>query len=1050
MRKRGDIILDGKPYRLVEGRAAESVSFATPFAPKQVQGDYQLSDFEAYSITAQTQFNGGMGRLRFERPTEYLWGYRVDARGERATLGPKPDSMQPDSADAYGGLGELHINGSDLNVALMSDTPVNWFTLDAAAPRIAVRFRTPVAGGSTSFSPSQLPGLKLWLRADAGTFQDTAGTIPAVNNNDPVALWQDQSGNGNHFSISVAGQRPLLKTNVQNGLPAIQGDGSNDQLTGNAPVLGGNTRTIFVVVRAETNTAEDVWFDLGNRAAGGGRGMSVGNLFLSGGKFGVRNQNGNRFWTATASPTAYSIVTVRLNGSDTPDLEAWINGAALTVHSTNTQVFNTVGPAYLFRDSTTTPGYSSCAIGELIVYEGALTETDRAAVEGYLASRWNITVSSPTTGQLIVQRMWAYVRSRTGITTSTLNYAIFTDSAGNPGTAVTNGTTANATREMLTYDGRWVDLVCPTAMSSLAGDTNYWLVIQFTPAGAESVEVAIVPTASATGVVKWHDGTTWTTLSQTVLVATAQYLPLAPDTPPRKFVEFNRTLYALAGRRLYSIRGPTALTMVNRVFAGDLQDALVVRRASDTAPRLLVAPYEQPMEVFDGTNWTVVTGQTADRLALHDNLFWRAAHDATNGVYVQGTSNYNDWATSGTAGTRITVGDSRYLIKQLFSWRGNLYAGKEDGLYVITYGDTYPAAGVQGQANKVLDLSGEVNPNNFEAAALFQNDLYFSIANGLARYSANDVISSATPDASLLRQEQKRGRFTALVGTLAHMYACYERDISEASQLLVLTTTGWHGLATTDRRGDPMRAIAVDTGLYSILPRVWYTSHAVITSFPEPTWSGRRWTFATDASDSPVSFFLRSGTNPGGILYTSWIDANLINIVKDWIDLDIVGTFPTGTSVEVQYRYEEGASFVTLGTVNTSPATLTFPAGTTSTRIQLAFVLRTTAPYRTPQLWGYALRYVHRPRPKLYFTLQLILADYIDLHTGQDTRTAAEQWADIIAARNASEAIALTLSDGSTYNVHVDQITRQMVDVVQVNEAIYKRAYICVVGLREA
>lgn len=1049
MRRRGDIELNGKPYRLVEGRAAEMVTSATPFAPKQVQGDYQLSDFEAYSITAQTQFNGGMGRLRFERPTEYLWGYRVDARGERVTLGPKPDSSQPSADDAYGGLGVLHINGEDLNAALTSDTPVTWFTLDAAVTRVAVRFRTPATGGSTAFSPNQLQGLKLWLKADAGLFQDTAGTIPAVNNNDPVALWQDQSGNNNHFSTSVSGQRPLLKTAVQNGLPAVQGDGSNDQLSGNAPVLGGNKRTIFVVVKAETNTAEDVWFDLGNRAAGSGRGMSVGNLYLSGGKFGVRNQNGNRFWVGTASPTAYSIVTVRLNGSDTPDLEAWINGVALTVYSTNNQVFNTVGPAYLFRDSTSSPSYSSSAIGELLVYEGALSDTDKALVEGYLASRWNITVSSPTAGNLIVQRMWAYVRSR-GITTSALNYAIYTDSGGNPGVAVANGTTTNATREQLTYDGRWVDLVCPTPMASLAGDTDYWLVISFTAAPGEAVDVGLVTTPTATGIVKYYDGTTWTTLSQTVVLATAQYFPLAPDAPVTKYVVFNNTLYALAGRRLYAVQNPTTLTMVNKTFAADLRDAVVVRRAADTSPRLIVATFEQPLEVWDGTTWTTITGQTADRLALHDNLFWRAAHDATNGVYVQGTLNYNDWTTAGTAGSRITVGDSRHFIKQLFSWRGNLYAAKEDGLYVITYGDTYPASGVQGQANKVLDLSAEINPNNFEAAAIFQNDLYFSLANGLARYSANDVVSSATPDASLLRQEQRRGRFTALVGTLTQMYACYERDIHEHSQILVLTATGWHGLATSDRRGDPMRAIAVDAGLYGALPRVWYSCHAIATSFPDPTWSGRRWTFATSSSDSPVQFFLRSVQNPGGVLYTSWIDANLINIAKDWIDLDVVATLPSGTSITVQYRYDEDSAFQTLGTVTTSPATLVFPANSVSTRIQLAFVLTTTTPFSTPQLWGYALRYVHRPQPKLYFTLQLVLADAIDLHTGVDTRTAAQQWADILAARQATEAVPLVLSDGSTYNVHVDQLTRQMVDVVQLNEAVYKRAYVVVLGLREA
>lgn len=61
-------------------------------------------------------------------------------------------------------------------------------------------------------TPTDIPGLKLWLRSDIGAYQDDAATVPATANNDPVAVWQDYSGNNNHAIQTTAGNRPLLKT----------------------------------------------------------------------------------------------------------------------------------------------------------------------------------------------------------------------------------------------------------------------------------------------------------------------------------------------------------------------------------------------------------------------------------------------------------------------------------------------------------------------------------------------------------------------------------------------------------------------------------------------------------------------------------------------------------------------------------------------------------------------------------------------------------------------------------------------------------------------
>ncbi len=68
--------------------------------------------------------------------------------------------------------------------------------------------------------------LQCLYRADAGTWQNTAGTTPATADGDPVARWDDQSDNGQHL---IANASATLKTNqINTTLPCIRFDGSTN------------------------------------------------------------------------------------------------------------------------------------------------------------------------------------------------------------------------------------------------------------------------------------------------------------------------------------------------------------------------------------------------------------------------------------------------------------------------------------------------------------------------------------------------------------------------------------------------------------------------------------------------------------------------------------------------------------------------------------------------------------------------------------------------------------------------------------------------------
>ncbi|RMG96173.1 MAG: hypothetical protein D6706_10620, partial [Chloroflexi bacterium] len=132
----------------------------------------------------------------------------------------------------------------------MSEIMIGSLPLSQAAINLAV------LGGA--FSPADIPGLQLWLRADAGVWQDSVGGTPAVNDGDVVGAWEDQSGNGNHATQATTTNKPIYWTNVVNGKPVVRFDGVDDDLALSSSTIMNferiDTWTFFFVVKLNTST----------------------------------------------------------------------------------------------------------------------------------------------------------------------------------------------------------------------------------------------------------------------------------------------------------------------------------------------------------------------------------------------------------------------------------------------------------------------------------------------------------------------------------------------------------------------------------------------------------------------------------------------------------------------------------------------------------------------------------------------------------------------------------------------------------------------------
>ncbi len=290
-------------------------------------------------------------------------------------LGPVNGTATPSSVvgtgGVIGGVGYLDSYGdtypSDVTAAFGGGT---------ANPAAVVGTAT-IPAGTRPFSPSDIAGLKIWLKADAG-----AGAA----NNDPVATWTDQSGTSHSFAQATSGKRPLYKTNIQNGLPVVRFDGTDDVLTaGDLSASFPSAASVFASVIQTGGTGKlmvyatknnDTWwrFTGGDGYWGVFRSTRISPAPASG-----LSGTGWHIWSHTGNGTAYKMWV---------DRGIQINAGSYTFDG---------GNSHLIGWQETNNEYPAMDLGELIVYDTALSDVDRAKVEDYLFARWAVLVAfAPT------------------------------------------------------------------------------------------------------------------------------------------------------------------------------------------------------------------------------------------------------------------------------------------------------------------------------------------------------------------------------------------------------------------------------------------------------------------------------------------------------------------------------------------------------------------------------------------------------------------------------------------------------------------------------
>ncbi len=213
----------------------------------------------------------------------------------------------------------------------------------------------------------------VWLKADAGVFQDTAGTVPAVNNAS-VALWLDQSTYGRKAQQNNAAYQPTLNTSGLNGHSAILWDDNRRFMLLDSQPTG--HQTLFVVYQ-DTSTR--------NYAT------PVGTTYDGKGSYHGHTSQSQVFRDGNTDPKTLNGQSYRngvlYNGLTTPRPANW----ALDVHVATdplAQNVTTIG-ADNFSPATENR-YITGGIAELILYDRALNDYERNAVGNYLAQKYEL------------------------------------------------------------------------------------------------------------------------------------------------------------------------------------------------------------------------------------------------------------------------------------------------------------------------------------------------------------------------------------------------------------------------------------------------------------------------------------------------------------------------------------------------------------------------------------------------------------------------------------------------------------------------------------
>ena len=243
---------------------------------------------------------------------------------------------------------------------------------------------------STNFTVKSIPGCTLWLdAADSSSITLSGGTTT-------LTQWNDKSGNGNNATAGTTS--PVYVSSGINGMGVISFNGSTSYLN-SQDLFSARSFAIFMIIRKQAAIGNAVTVAL----LGGTTLGTNQNLILAWGydttftlSFFGNDLNYYSFPAYTGNPAtepAYLIGVTYTPGARV----LYVNAKSVASDTNSTNIVSDTGAAigswYIRGSDRTFNGF----IGETLILNGSITTSQRQQVEGYLAWKWGLQSSLPST-----------------------------------------------------------------------------------------------------------------------------------------------------------------------------------------------------------------------------------------------------------------------------------------------------------------------------------------------------------------------------------------------------------------------------------------------------------------------------------------------------------------------------------------------------------------------------------------------------------------------------------------------------------------------------
>lgn len=300
----------------------------------------------------------------------YVVQYKIDGESAWTTLDSNPTSASTTIQNLEGGK-------------------TYWIRV-AANNGLQGVFSNPI---SRTLSAIAYDKFVLWYDAAdlSTTFQDTACTVPSVNDGDSVACWVDKSSSNMNATGALG---PSLELSEQNKLSTLS---FNSQYLSNSFNLSASNYsdlTVFSVHLADNNNPGAIW---GSDDGGWDRFLlDHGSIWshltdcVSSGSNPCQKSN-----IPITEQGVFKMVVITYQ-------DGVVDGSAIHVDGSLAQSFtaNQTNPAGTMEIGSIGGGGDTRFryqgdIAELLMYDGALSDRDRGELEGYLACKWGLQASLP-------------------------------------------------------------------------------------------------------------------------------------------------------------------------------------------------------------------------------------------------------------------------------------------------------------------------------------------------------------------------------------------------------------------------------------------------------------------------------------------------------------------------------------------------------------------------------------------------------------------------------------------------------------------------------